>query len=88
MRHLVEVMLVLEGEQQWARAVREIRRRRKWKQEPPPPLPPPLLLLPLPLSSVSFVDGKSGDHALCGLLRVMVEGPLDKEMVRTIVSFI
>jgi len=77
MRHLVEVMLVLEGKQPWARALRD---RRSEKGLPPPP------------PSVGFYDEDhddgGNDAVMYGLLRVMVEGPMDKELVRMIVSFI
>jgi len=79
MRHLVEVMLVLEGNQPWARALRD--RRSEQGQ----------LLLPLP--SVSFRKTRmltrnwKGDVTLCGLMRCLGEG-VDKEIMRMIVSFI
>jgi len=74
MRHLVEVMLVLEGKQQWARTLRDRRSEQG---------------LSLQLPSVSFDDGSGGDSGaeLVALLRAMVEG-MDKELVRLIVSFI
>jgi len=75
MRHLVEVMLVLEGKQPWARALRD--RRRNSEQG---------ALLPQP--SLSFVYGSSDDVlALHGLMRCLCEG-VDKEIMRMIVSFI
>jgi len=48
--------------------------------------------LPLPLPSVVFYDEDhddgGNDVVMYGLLRVMVEGPMAKELVRMIVSFI
>jgi len=76
MRHLVEVMMVPEGKQPWARALRD----RRSEQE---------ALLPLP--SVSFrkttTITRSGDGVLCGLMRCLCEG-MDKEIMRLVVSFI
>jgi len=72
MRHLVEVMLVLEGKQPWARALRERRREQG-------------LTLPVPCVRS---DDDDVDDVLHGWLRVMVEGPMDKEIMRLIVSFI
>jgi len=79
MRHLVEVMLVLEGKHQWARAIRDKRISEQG------------LLLP-PLPSVSFrktrrVTRDSDDMLLCDLMRRLCEG-VDKEIMRMIVSFI
>jgi len=71
MRHLVEVMMVPEGKQQWARALRDRRSEQG---------------LPLPQPSVKPAGGDGG--LLCRLLRVMIEGPIDKELMRLIVSFI
>jgi len=65
MRHLVEVMLVLEGKQPWARSLRD---RRK---EQGLPLP-----LPSMISDDDDDDDDDDDHhhhhggVLCGLLRV------------------
>jgi len=78
MRHLVEVMLVLDGKQSWARALRDRRSEQG-------------LVLPLP--SMSFDDDDDDDDdgsrgMLRRVLRVMVEGPIDKELMRVIVSFI
>jgi len=74
MRHLVEVMMVLEGRQSWARAPRGRRNDQG-------------LLLPLPSMS-SHDDDHNGDNVLRGLLMVMVEGYMEKEVMRMIVSFI
>jgi len=81
MRHLVEVMLVLEGKHPWARALRD---RRNSEQGG----------APLPLPSVSFrqmrrVTRSSSvdDVLLCGMMRYLSEG-VDKEIMRMIVSFI
>jgi len=71
MRHLAEVVMVLEDKQPWARALRDRRSEQG---------------LPLPLPSVNYDD--NDDTVLLGLLRVMVEGPMDKELVRMIASFI
>jgi len=76
MRHLVEVMLVLEGKQPWARALRD--RMRNSEQGGGGPV--------LPLLSVRI--NEDGDNVLREVLRVMVEGPMDKEIMRMIVSFI
>jgi len=78
MRHLVEVMLVLEGKQPWARALRD----RRSEQGLPPPLP-----------AVNFDDDDDDDDddhddELRELLSVMVAGLFDNELVRMIVSFI
>jgi len=71
MRHLVEVMLVLEGKHLWARALRD--RRRDQGQ----PLPP-----------VRFENDDEDDGGVsCGWLRVMVEGHMDKELMKLMVSF-
>jgi len=85
MRHLAEVMLVLEGNQQWAKAVRDGRRSSSRQGGEG-------LALPLPLPSVSFDDDNgdnmdSDDGVLRQLLKVMVRG-VDKELMRIIVSFI
>jgi len=72
MRHLVEVMLVTEGKQPWARALRDRRSQQG---------------LPLPLPSVSSNNGDS-DGMLHKLLRVTVEGAMNKELVRLIASFV
>jgi len=80
MRHLVKVMLVLEGKYQWGKALRDKRKEQG-------------LLLPLP--SVGFgkmrrVMGKSGSgghDTLCGLMRCLCEA-VDKEIMRLVVSFI
>jgi len=70
MRHLVEVMLVPEGKEQWARAVRD---RRSEQEEP---------LLPLPSMSFSKTRMRtrrnSGSVLFCGLMRCLCEG-VDKE---------
>jgi len=75
MRHLVEVMLVLEGKHPWARALRD--RRSEQGRLPPP--------------SVSFRKmrrvTRNSDGVLCGLMRSLCEG-VDKEIMRLVVSFI
>jgi len=81
MRHLVEVMLVLEGNQPWARALRDDRRIREQG----------VVVVPLP--SVSFrkirratrSSGSADAVFLCGLMRCLCEG-VDKEIMR--LSFI
>jgi len=75
MRHLVEVMLVLEGKQPWARALRDRRRNEQGG-------------LPLLLPFVSIRNsGSDDDVLLCGLMRCLCEG-VDKEIMRMVVSFI
>jgi len=78
MRHLVEVMLVLEGKQPWARALRDRRSEEG------------LLTLP----SVRFRrirrvtrSTSAADAVLCELMRCLGEG-VDNEIMRMIVSFI
>jgi len=74
MRHLVEVMLVLEGKHLWARSLRDRRKEQG---------------LPLPLPSMISDDDDDDDNGVWhGLLRVMVEGHIDKELMRMIVSLI
>jgi len=72
MRHLVKVMLVLEGKQPWARALRDRRRNEQGGG------------LPLPLPCVRRDDD---DVLFCGRMRWLCEG-VDKEIMRMIVSFI
>jgi len=85
MRHLVEVMLVLEGNQPWARALRDDRRIREQGG---------VVVVPLP--SVSFRkmrrvtrrnSSDADDILLCGMMTALCEG-VDKEIMRLIVSFI
>jgi len=79
MRYLVEVMLVLEDKQPWARALRD---RRKNSEQG---------AVSLPLPAVSFCKARRAmrsysvdDVLLCGLMRCLCEG-VDKEIMRMIV---
>jgi len=73
LRHLLEVMQVLEGKQPWAMALRD--RRRNGQQG-------------VPLPSVTFnKDNGSIDSSLRELLIVMMER-MDKELTKLIVSFV
>jgi len=74
MRHLVEVTMVLEGKQPWARALRDRRSEQG---------------VPLPIVCFRKIrrTTSSGDSVLCGLMRCLCEA-VDKEIMRLVVSFI
>jgi len=74
MRHLVEVMMVLEGRQPWARALRDRRGEEG---------------LPLPSVQFGKMRRiiRSGDSVVRGLMVSLGEG-VDSEIMRMVVSFL
>jgi len=74
MRHLVEMMLTLEGKQPWARALRD----RRSEQGVP---------LPIVCFRKMRRTTRSDDGVLCGLMRCLCEA-VDKEVMRLVMSFV
>jgi len=68
-------MLVVEGKQSWAIALRN--RRSELGLSPP-----------RPTVSYSICNSSADNAEFVNLLRVMMEGAMDKELIRLIVSFI
>jgi len=83
LRHIVEVMIVVEGQQSWARVVRDRRSKQGLR------LPSVRIIGGDDSANKDYGGGSSdtSDAELQNLMRVLVE-EVDKEVMRLIVSFI